>query len=81
MARVVCTLIAKGWIGGVLYSQVTLDPITFWRIWVKVDICRFESYICHVVRDPQLGIIGSNRRCSSVMETRLSVHHLVNNGT
>jgi hypothetical protein len=75
MVRVVCTLIAKGWIGGVLYSRVALDPVTFWRIRVKVDICRFESYICRVARDPQLGIIDSNRRCSSVMETRFSIHH------
>jgi hypothetical protein len=75
MARVVCTLVAKGWIGGVLYSWVALDPVTFWRIRVKVDICRFESYICRVVREPQLGIIGSNRCCSSDMETRFSVHH------
>jgi hypothetical protein len=37
---------------------------------VKVDLCRLELYISRVVRDPQLGIIGSNRRCSSVMETR-----------
>jgi hypothetical protein len=66
MARVVCTLVAKGWIEGVLYSRVALDPVIFWRIRVKVDICRFESYICHVVRDPQLGTIDSNRRCSSV---------------
>jgi hypothetical protein len=70
MARVVCTLVAKGWIGGVLYSRVALDPVTFWRIQVKVDICRFESCICRVVRDLQLGIIDSNRRCSSVKETR-----------
>jgi hypothetical protein len=35
---------------------------------VKVDLCRLESYISCVVRDPQLGIIDSNRRCSSVME-------------
>jgi hypothetical protein len=75
MARVVCTLVAKGWIEGVLYSRVVLDPITFWRIWVKVDICELESGICRVVRDPQLGIIGSNRRCSSDIETRFSVHH------
>jgi hypothetical protein len=70
MVRVVCTLVAKGWIGGVLYSRVTLDPVIFWRIRVKVDICRFESYKYRVVRDPQLGTIGSNRRCSSIMETR-----------
>jgi hypothetical protein len=52
MARVACTLVAKGWTGGVLYSRVALDAVTFWRIRVKVDICRFESCICHVVRDP-----------------------------
>jgi hypothetical protein len=52
MARVACTLVAKGWIGGVLCSQVVLDLVMFWRIQVKVDICRFESCICHVVRDP-----------------------------
>jgi hypothetical protein len=76
MARVVCTLMAKGWIGGVLYSRVALDPIMFWRIRMKVDICRLESCICRVVRDPQLGIIDSNRRYSSVKETRLSdLHH------
>jgi hypothetical protein len=52
MVGVVCTLIAKGWIGGVLYSQVALDLVTFWRIRVKVDICRLESYLCRAVRDP-----------------------------
>jgi hypothetical protein len=75
MARVVCTLVAKGWIGGVLYSRVALDPVTFWRIRVKVDICGLESGICRVVRDPQLGIIGLNHRCSSDMETQFFVHH------
>jgi hypothetical protein len=75
MARVACTLMAKGRIGGVLYSRVALDPVMFWKIRVKVDICRLESYIYRVVRDPQLGIIDSNRRCSSVMETQFSVHH------
>jgi hypothetical protein len=69
MARIVCTLVAKGWIGGVLYSRVARDPVMFWRIQVKVDICRFESCICRVVRDPQLGIIDSNRRRSSDKET------------
>jgi hypothetical protein len=32
-------------------------------------------YICHEVRDPQLGIIGLNRRCSSVTESRSHVLH------
>jgi hypothetical protein len=69
MARVVCTLVAKGWIGGVLYSRVALDPVMCWKIRVKVNICQLESYICHVVRDPQLGIMDLNRRCSSVKKT------------
>jgi hypothetical protein len=69
MVRVVCTFMAKGWIGGVLYSRVALNPVTFWRIRVKVDICRFESCICCVVRDPQLGIINSNHRYFSDKET------------
>jgi hypothetical protein len=42
---------------------------------VKVDICRLESYICHVVRDPQLGLIDSNRRCFSDMKTRSTEMH------
>jgi hypothetical protein len=42
---------------------------------VKVDIYRLKSYICRVVRNPQLGITDLNRRCSSDMETRFSVHH------
>jgi hypothetical protein len=70
MVRVVCTPVAKGWIGGVLYSRVALDPVMFWQIQVKVDICRLKPYICRVVRNPQLGIIDLNRRCSSVKETR-----------
>jgi hypothetical protein len=41
----------------------------------RVDICGLESDICRVVKDPQLGIIGSNHHCSSDMETRFSIHH------
>ena len=47
MARVVCTHpvnppgVAQG--GGVLCSRVALDPFMFWRIRVRVDICRFRS--------------------------------------
>jgi hypothetical protein len=52
MARVACTLVAKGWTGGVLYSRVALDPVMFWKIQVKVDICGLTSDIYHVVRDP-----------------------------
>jgi hypothetical protein len=43
---------------------------------MKVDIYRLEFYICHVGRDPQLGIIDSDLRCSSVIETRShDLHH------
>jgi hypothetical protein len=42
---------------------------------MRVGICKIWFYICREVRDPQLGIIGSNRRCSSVMETQLPVLH------
>jgi hypothetical protein len=38
--------------GGVLCYQVALDPFMFWRIRVKVDICRFRTCICRVVRKP-----------------------------
>jgi hypothetical protein len=69
MARVACTLVTKGWTGGVLYSRVALDPVMFWKIQVKVDICGLTSDIYHVVRDPQLGRIDSNRRCFSDKET------------
>jgi hypothetical protein len=37
---------------------------------MRVGICKIGFYICREVRDLQLGIIGSNRRCSSVIETR-----------
>jgi hypothetical protein len=42
---------------------------------MRVGICKMWFYICREVRDLQLGIIDSNRRCSSVMETRSSVLH------
>jgi hypothetical protein len=47
MVRVACTHpvnppgVAQG--GGVLCSRVALDRFTFWRIRVRVDICRFRS--------------------------------------
>jgi hypothetical protein len=47
--------------GGVLCSQVALDPFLFWRIQVRVNICMSLIYICRVVRKPQLGQIDMNR--------------------
>jgi hypothetical protein len=43
-------------------------------LWERLAYARVKCYICRVVRDPQLGIIGSNRRCSSIMETQLTDH-------
>ena len=36
------------------------DRFPFWRIQVKVDMCRSRTYICCVVRKPQLALIDSN---------------------
>ena len=55
MARVACThpVNSLGAMqgGGVLCSWVALDPFMFWRIRVRVDICRFRTsprptYVC-----------------------------------
>jgi hypothetical protein len=43
--------------------------------WERLTYARVKCYICRVVRDPQMGIIGLNRRCSSVMETHPGDHH------
>jgi hypothetical protein len=67
MVGVVCTHVALGWIGGVLYSWVEWNRSSLRGSVGRVDICKNWFYICRVVRGPQL--IGSNRRCSSVMET------------
>ena len=75
MAGIACTHVAMGWIGGVLYSRVARTH-SFLR--------GSESRLIYVGRGPAYVvwsgipswvIIGSNRRCSSVMETQLTVHH------
>ena len=74
MAGIACTHVAMGWIG---------DCILGWRgpILVLEDL-RVGWYIqvgdLHMscgLESPAGFIIGSNRRCSSVMETHFSVHH------
>jgi hypothetical protein len=79
MVRVACThpMETSGMTygGGVLCSRVAHDPFLYWRIWVKVDICRSETYKCHVVRKPQLGQTDSNHRCFSVKKTRSTILH------
>ena len=75
MAGVVCTHMAIGWIGGVLCSRVA-----------RTRSCArgSEGGLIYVGQGPAyvmwLGIpswviIGLNCRCSSVMETQLTVHH------
>ena len=75
MARVACTHVAMGWIGGVLCSRVE---------WARSCFRGSEDRLVYVGQGPAyvvwLGIpswviIGLNRRCSSVMETQLTVHH------
>jgi hypothetical protein len=83
MARVACTnptdlrwteasRLAVGRWSTVLPGGVNL--FLFWRIWVKVDIC--SPGLAYVVwlGIPNWVLIGSNRHCSSVMETRPSNH-------
>ena len=71
MARVACTLVADMAVlerstvlsGGVGSGTGLGGDVR------GVGICKPACYICSVDRDPQLGIIGSNCRCSSVIET------------
>ena len=75
MAGIACTHVAMGWIGGVLYSRVA---------WTHSCFGGSEGRLIYVGRGPAYVVwsgipswvlIGSNRRCSSVMETQLTVHH------
>ena len=75
MAEIACTHVAMGWIGGVLYSRVARTRSCFrgpkGRL---VYVGRGPAYVVWS-GIPSWVIIGSNRRCSSVMETHFSVHH------
>ena len=75
MARVACTHVAMGWIGGVLYSRVA---------WTRSCFRGSEGRLVYIGQRPTyvmwLGIpswvlIGLNRHYSSVIETQLTVHH------
>ena len=75
MVRVACTHVAMGRIGGVLYSRVAQTCSCFRGSEGRlVYVGRGPAYIVWL-GIPSWVIIGSNRRCSSVMETQLSVHH------
>ena len=78
MARVACTHMAMGWIGGVLYSRVVRTCSCFrGSEGGLVYVGRGPAYVMWS-RIPSWVIISSNRRCSSVMETQLTVHHRSN---
>ena len=60
MVRVACTHpMNPSWMNNAgRWSTMLLgsaDQFMFWRIRVKVDICRSGTCICRVVRNPQLG--------------------------
>ena len=75
MARVVCTHVAMGWIGGVLCSRVVQTRSCFRGTEGRlVYVGQGSTYVVWL-GIPSWVIIGSNRRCSSVMETQLTVHH------
>ena len=75
MAGIACTHVAIGWIGGVLYSRVARTCSCFRRSEGRlIYVSREPAYVVWL-RIPSWVIIGSNRRCSSVMETQLTVHH------
>ena len=75
MARKACTHVAMGWIGGVLYSWVAQTHSCFRGSKGRlIYVGRGHAYVVWS-RIPSWVLIGSNRHCSSVMETQLSVHH------
>ena len=75
MAGIAFTHVAMGWIGGVLYSRVAwthsclVDPRVGWYMEVR------DLHMSCSLEFPAGFLIGLNRRCSSVMETQLTVHH------
>ena len=75
MARVACIHVVMGWIGGVLYSQVARTHSCFRRSKGRlVYVGQGPAYVVWL-GIPNWVIIGSNRHCSSVLVTQLTVHH------
>ena len=75
MVGIACTHVAMGWIGGVLYSRVVQTYSCFRGSKSRlIYVSRGPTYVMWS-RIPSWVLIGLNRRCSSVMETQLSVHH------
>ena len=75
MVGIACTHVAMGWIDGVLYSQVARTLSCFrGPEGMLVYVGRRPAYVVWS-GIPSWVLISSNCRCSSVMETQLSVHH------
>ena len=67
--------VAMGWIGGVLCSRVAQTRSCFRESEGRlVYVDQGPAYVVWL-GIPGWVIIGLNRRCSSVMETQLTVHH------
>ena len=75
MAGIVCTHVAMGWNGGVLCSRVARTRSCFRGCeGTLIYVGRRSAYVVWS-GIPSWVLIGLNRRCSSVMETQLTVHH------
>ena len=75
MVRVACTHMAMDRIGGVLYSRVARTHSCFRGSEGRlIYVSQGPTYVVWS-GIPSSVLIGSNRRCSSVMETQLTVHH------
>jgi hypothetical protein len=75
MARVACTHMAMDWIGGVPCSRVARTCSCFRGSKDRlIYVGQGPAYFVWL-GIPSRVIIGSNCRCSSVMETQLTVHH------
>ena len=75
MAGIACTHVAMGWNGGVLCSRVARTRSGFRGSKGRlIYVSRGPAYVVWS-GIPSWVLISSNRRCSLVMETQLTVHH------
>ena len=75
MPGIACTHVTMGWIGGVLYSRVARTRSCFRESERRLIYVSWGPAYVVWSGIPSWVIIGSNRRCSSVMETQLTFHH------
>ena len=75
MVGIACTHMALGWISRVLYSRVARTHSCFRGTESRlVYVGQGPAYVVWS-GIPSWVITGSNRRCSSAMETHFSDHH------